>query len=65
MTVPTRGRQSVRGAGPTPYAIVLPARLALGRMTVFIHSNIVHSPAEKGLPERGCLLGRNRINYHG
>jgi hypothetical protein len=31
-------------------ALSLTARLSLGRVTVFTYSNLVHGPAEKGLP---------------
>jgi hypothetical protein len=36
-------------------AIALPAWLSLGRITAFTHSNLVHGPAEKGLPVQGRL----------
>jgi hypothetical protein len=41
-------------------AIALPAWLSLGRITVFTYSNLVHSPAEKGLPVEGRLLWLSR-----
>jgi hypothetical protein len=36
----------------------LTARLSLGRVTVFTYSNLVHGPAEKGLPGQGRLFER-------
>ena len=40
------------------HTLSLTARLSLGRVTVFTYSNLVHGPAEKGLPGQGRLFER-------
>ena len=44
-------------------AIALPARQSLGRIIVFTCSNLVHSPAEKGLPIQGSLFSVRDPGY--